>query len=404
MPVGEVLRIAAACAEQLRVAHHQRQVHGALTPSSIRLTGSGVELEPAAPSLTPYTAPEILEGRAADERTDIFSFGAILFEMFTGRCAFEGADDTSLAAAILGGAPRLSGVAAVDAVVAGCLAHSPDARFQSMQKLQLELRLLAATARRGGLAAAANPQPPAPPAPVETAPKPAPPMPAALPLPPPLPPLPAFSAASSAPQPAEPAPLLFGQPGPQTLAATPLTFTQPAPPPAASAPLRDMEALEARIAARLEEQEKTVARVESVANEVLKALRGGGFSAPQPQPRPAYRALEFDGPAGASHMDRAFELLNDKVARIDLTVGKAVERLQKLEDQLEAFDTDCAALRDSVTRDIRNFERALKAQANAIESARTAMGQTDDLVERVVEALDSLQSMFMTPAEERAAS
>jgi hypothetical protein len=57
-----------------------------------------------------------------------------------------------------------------------------------------------------------------------------------------------------------------------------------------------------------------------------------------------------------------------------------------------------------VTRDVRNFERALKAQSAAIESARTAMGQTDDLVERVVEALDSLQSMFMTSPEERAAA
>ncbi len=371
LPVGEVLRIAASCAEQLRRLHNQGEVHGALTPSSILLTGSGVELQPPANSRTPYTAPEVLEGWAADERSDIFSFGAILFEMLTGWRAFDGPDEASIAEAILSGTPRLSGNAAVDDIVAGCLAYSADARFQSVQKLQVELRLFAATARRGGISIPAAPQPPAAPAPVETGHRPAPAMSAALP---PLRPLPGFSAGSAAPPP-EPAP----------------------------APPGDLEALEARIAARLEEQERSVARVESVANEVLKALRGG-FSVPQPQSRPAYRAFDFEGPSGAGHMDRAFELLNDKVARIDLTVGKAVERLQKLEDQLEAFDTDCAALRDSITRDIRNFERALKAQSNAIESARTAMGQTDDLVERVVEALDSLQSMFMTNAEERAAS
>jgi hypothetical protein len=94
-------------------------------------------------------------------------------------------------------------------------------------------------------------------------------------------------------------------------------------------------------------------------------------------------------------------MLHDKIARIDLVLTTAVERIQKLDESLEAFDTDAAALRDSVTRDIRNFERMLKQQSTAIESARTAMGQTDDLVERVVEALDSLQSMFITPAEER---
>ena len=68
------------------------------------------------------------------------------------------------------------------------------------------------------------------------------------------------------------------------------------------------------------------------------------------------------------------------------------------------YVTDAAALRDSVTRDIRNFERGLKAQNAAIESARTAMGQTDDLVERVVEALDSLQSMLVAPDERSMAS
>jgi hypothetical protein len=93
-------------------------------------------------------------------------------------------------------------------------------------------------------------------------------------------------------------------------------------------------------------------------------------------------------------------MLSDKIARIDLVLGNAVERIQKLEENLDAFDTDAAALRDSVTRDIRNFERALRQNGTAIESARTAMGQTDDLVERVVEALDSLQSMFITTREE----
>jgi len=265
--------------------------------------------------------------------------------MFTGRAAFEGFGDGSLAA-IRAGAHRLSGNPAIDRVVGGCIAKSPLARFQSVQKLQIELRLLASTARRGEIAIPDGP-------PAEAA---------------------AMDAGAEA-----------AAPGPVA-----------APP----APRSEMEALEARITARLEEQEKSAARVESVANELLKALRGG-LSAPQP--RPSFRSFDLEPESAAARMDRAFELLSDKVARIDLTLGKAVERLQKLEDLLESFDIDAAALRDSATRDIRSFERSLKAQSSAIESARTAMGQTDDLVERVVEALDSLQSMFMT-AEERAAS
>jgi hypothetical protein len=164
-----------------------------------------------------------------------------------------------------------------------------------------------------------------------------------------------------------------------------------------------MQELENRMAYRFQEQDRAVASVERVANEVLKALRAQPPAAPPPsysQPAPRLFADTYDSdPAG--RVERALQLLNDKIARIDMLLGTAVERLQKLEENLEAFDVDAAALRDSVTRDIRNFERALKQQSAAIESAKTAMGQTDDLVERVVEALDSLQSMFTTTTDDR---
>ena len=69
---GDVLRIAAACAEQLVQMHEEGRVHGALTPSSILLAEGGVELQPAGTAVTLYTAPEVLEGRPADERTDVY--------------------------------------------------------------------------------------------------------------------------------------------------------------------------------------------------------------------------------------------------------------------------------------------------------------------------------------------
>src|SRR4051812_18922860 len=97
MPVAEVLRCAMQLGEALRRIHDAGQIHGAVTPANIAIGANGAELSPAAPngsisgSSTGYTAPEILQGRPADARSDIFGFGAVLFEMLTGRRAFESA-------------------------------------------------------------------------------------------------------------------------------------------------------------------------------------------------------------------------------------------------------------------------------------------------------------------------
>ena len=82
-------------------------------------------------------APEQLEGQEADARTDIFAFGAVLYEMLTGRKAFEGKSHASLIGAILEHDPAPvstlvpSAPAALDRVVRKCLAKSPDDRWQS---------------------------------------------------------------------------------------------------------------------------------------------------------------------------------------------------------------------------------------------------------------------------------
>lgn len=337
---ADALRIAKAFAERLRQVHDQGQVHGSLTPFAILVGETEVELQPAASALTPYTAPEIFAGRPADERSDIFAFGAIVYEMFTGQRAFEGSDEVSVMLALASASPRPSGNTALDHVVSGCVAKLPDARFQGMREVQPELRKLASTVRR--------------------------------------------SASNGTAAPAVPA------------------AAAPAPAPAPNGEVHD---LEARIAARFEQQDQALASFQQVANEVLSALRAGALAnAPARQPMRPFGGIGLENETSLGRMDRAFELLSDKVARIDLAVGNAVERLLKLEQQLDEFDIDAAALRDSVTRDVRNFERALKSHNAAIESARTAMGQTDDLVERVVEALDSLQSMFMPGSEERLAA
>jgi len=348
LPLAEAIRTGILIAERVRHLHEQGFPHGALTPASIAIAGPEVELLRAAdgtPAITPYTAPEILHGKPADTRADIFSFGAIVYELLTGRRAFAGDTPEELAAALESASPRPSGVPAVDRLVSGCLAKAPEDRFQHVRRLLLELKMLASAARRGaGAPAIARP------------------------------------AVSPAPAPA----------------ATPFLLT-------ASLNMQ-VEALENRIGARLAEQERAIAGVAHVANEVLQALRQhqaapAATTPPAPlRSEPRTFSLETSGGHGMTAVERALDLLGDRVARLDLVVGTAVERLQKLEANLDAFDTDAAELRDSVTRDVRNFERMLKAQHTAIESTRTAMGQTDDLVERVVEALDSMQSMFVTPA------
>src|SRR6202007_3288963 len=105
-------------------------------PAENPLTGEGAIL-----GTLQYMAPEQLEGREADARTDIFAFGAVTYEMATGRKAFEGKSQASLIAAILEREPppistvRSSGASALDRVVATCLAKKPDDRWQSARDL-----------------------------------------------------------------------------------------------------------------------------------------------------------------------------------------------------------------------------------------------------------------------------
>src|SRR4030095_10717163 len=94
-------------------------------------------------------APEQLEGAEADARTDIFALGALLYEMATGKRAFEGKSKTSLIAAILSqqpppisqGAPVMP--PALDHVARKCLEKDPDDRWQSARDVASELRWIA---------------------------------------------------------------------------------------------------------------------------------------------------------------------------------------------------------------------------------------------------------------------
>ena len=105
-----------------------------------------------------YMAPEQLEGQEADTRTDIFAFGALLYEMVTGKKAFEGKSQASLISAIMSfDPPPLSTIErvtppALDRVVKKCLAKDPDERWQSAHDLTSELKWVAEAGSQTGMA------------------------------------------------------------------------------------------------------------------------------------------------------------------------------------------------------------------------------------------------------------
>ncbi len=189
LPPDQVLRYGAQIADALDCAHKRGIVHRDLKPGNVVLSktgaklldfglaraatrdrdsGSSSDLMTAAKPLTEqgtivgtfqYMAPEQLEGHEADARTDLFALGALLFEMATGKHAFEGKSRTSLIAAIVSSQPPpISSVVplcppALDHVVRKCLEKEPDERWQSAHDVAEQLRWIAQVGSQAGVAA-----------------------------------------------------------------------------------------------------------------------------------------------------------------------------------------------------------------------------------------------------------
>src|SRR5438876_1709529 len=126
----------------------------AMATSSRPLTGQGRIV-----GTLHYMAPEQLEGKDADVRSDIFAFGAILYEMVTAKKAFDAKSAASVIAAILEHDPpsmnALQPMAppALERVVTTCLAKDPDDRWQTAHDVQLELKWVAEGGSAAGLLA-----------------------------------------------------------------------------------------------------------------------------------------------------------------------------------------------------------------------------------------------------------
>jgi serine/threonine protein kinase len=148
IPTPEAVRYALQIGEALRAIHEEGGVCGRLCPATIAMGDRPVRLIPthhADDAATPYAAPEVLAGHPPDALSDIFSFGAIVYEILTGRRAFEGSDRSTL--------PESSS-AALNHLVAGCVAANPRMRQQSVRRVVIELKLF--QVRVGRLEAAAR--------------------------------------------------------------------------------------------------------------------------------------------------------------------------------------------------------------------------------------------------------
>ena len=157
LPLSDTLRYAMQMADALRRVHEERSFHGAVTPDAFVFTPAGLQLAPAHPgaieTLTPYTAPERLKGQPPDVRTDIFGFGAVLYEMLSGRRAFEGDQPEALADSIATVVPEPLGDPALDRLVFNCVVKDPAGRWQRIQQVQMELKILNFSASRAQAAA-----------------------------------------------------------------------------------------------------------------------------------------------------------------------------------------------------------------------------------------------------------
>jgi serine/threonine protein kinase len=193
LPLRELIGYAIEMAQAMAYAHARGIVHRDLKPGNVLLTSAGIKIidfgigklrrdgqmasgavahkktAPLAftspgsiPGTAQYVPPERLQGGEGDHRSDIFAFGTVVYEMASGRRAFEGSSPADLVAAILTSDPPPligdePGVAELDWVVRRCLRKNPEERWQSMVDVEAILKRMAASTSSPVTAASKRP-------------------------------------------------------------------------------------------------------------------------------------------------------------------------------------------------------------------------------------------------------
>jgi eukaryotic-like serine/threonine-protein kinase len=160
LPIGEAIRAVLPIAAALEQAHRRGILHRDLKPANILLTSSGtaklldfglakvlrgeIDVTQSADGMivgtATYMSPEQAQGQPADVRSDIFSFGAVVYELVSGRRPFAGNTGVQILAAVLHEDPRpLDTGSELDRIVMRCLRKRPGDRFQSMSDLRVSL-------------------------------------------------------------------------------------------------------------------------------------------------------------------------------------------------------------------------------------------------------------------------
>ena len=316
LPVPVALSRALQLVDGLRIDHDSGHFYGTLDPAEILFPESGPAFLSAADSPAVYAAPEVLEGRSADMRSDVFVFASLLYHLLTGRHPFAGQDAAETRRAVIEGQPAVieslfedggpvpaGEYAGLVRLVMSCLSKNPGVRVQRMQLVYLELRLQVVSARRSGAALAAR---------------------------------------------------------------------------RVGTVLREeIGRVEQALTAGLEERYLSLVELQHAAGEMQQRIQS---------------------------VVEAQEALRSEIRQLEKGVAAVGETATHVESDLAEATRPTTAVEEALLAQIAVLEQQIQSQDQSIDALQTAVSQSEDLLERVVEALGSLESFVLEHSDDNGAT